>query len=187
MDLVINKVVIRQNEAGLYSINDLHKAAGGTHVKKPVIFFRNHGVKAFVKELEKVTQSHLLINRIQGRNGGTWVDELLVYKYAAWIDAEFDVRVFRTFQALSKGDHDKAQAIMSNNKSQLLMIAKRDRIMSSKIPSGKKADKLTLLEREWVSIGTKAGRALAIRRGETFKFIQAQDQLVNEIQIGFEF
>ena len=187
MVLIINNTEITTNEAGMYSINDLHKSTGSGDEHKPTYFFRNHGVKAFIDELQKVTPTHLLINKIAGRNGGTWVDELLVYKYAAWVSAEFDVRVFKTFQALSKGDNDKAAAYLSNDKIQIALIEKRDRIMASKVSPGKKADKLALLEKEWITTGSIASQSLSIRRGQSFKFIEAQESLLNEIQTKFEF
>lgn len=187
MSLIINNTEITTNESGMYSINDLHKSAGFGEKHKPTYFFRSENTKRFVDELLKVTDSHLLIKRVAGRNGGTWVDELLVYKYAAWVSAEFDVRVFKTFQALSKGDNDKASAYLSNNKTQIALIEKRDRIMASKVSPGKKADKLALLEKEWIATGSIASQSLSVRRGQSFKFIEAQESLLNEIQTKFEF
>ena len=188
MNLSINKTSISQDDFGRFAINDLHKAAGGNDKDRPSYYYRSKNFKDTVNVLTVQNRTLDPIVKKTGRwNGGTWVSEELVIDYAMWVSPEFKVKVIQTFLAFSKGDYDKAHAILSNDKEQLDIITRRDKIMSSKISSGKKADKLTLLEKEWIAIGSSAGKSLSIRRGQSFKFIEAQDSLLNDIQTSFEF
>ncbi len=97
MNLVINDIQVRKNNNGLFCINDLHKAAGGENKIKPAYFFGSVNTQRYIEALEKVGNPDSLVSRIVGRNGGTYVCQELVYKYAAWINADFDVLVFKTF------------------------------------------------------------------------------------------
>ena len=190
MNILINNVPVNVNERGMYSLNDLHLAAGGADNKKAAYFFRNDSTKAFINALSNCDNSHSyndIVEKKSGRYGGTWVCSLLVYKYAAWINPDFEVRVFKTFEAVKNGDAHKAVAIASNNDRLLKIIAKRDSILSSKIAAGKKADKLCLLENEWIDLMSSAGKTLAIGRGQPMLFKQAEEQVLNEIQDKFEF
>lgn len=188
MNLVINEVEIGTDEDGRYSLNDLHKAAGGEKNLQPNYFMRTKEFKGTVEVLTPQNSGIKPVTRKAGRyNGGTWICEELVIDYAMWVSPEFKVKVIQTFLALSKGDHDKASAIISNNRKQLDIIKKRDQVMASSITPGKKADKLALLEKEWLSLGSDASKALAVRRGQSFKFSEAQDRLLNDIQTSFEF
>lgn len=98
--LTIAGVVVRQHN-GLFSLNDLHKAAGGEENFKPAFFLRNDQTKALIAEIAKGADLHLFLNATKGRNGGTYACRELVIAYAAWISAAFHLKVIRVFLAVT--------------------------------------------------------------------------------------
>lgn len=99
--LVINGVSINQDEEGRFSLNDLHKAAGGSKNHQPAYFIRNANVNEVIAVLNLQNCGVNPIHRKAGRfNGGTWVCKELVYKYAMWVNAEFEVKVIQTFDSI---------------------------------------------------------------------------------------
>lgn len=99
-DFIINQV------NGLYSLNDLHKVAGGSEKHKPSNFLRNAETQAMINELE--SENIIAYHTVQGGNTkttkqGTYVCRELVYAYAMWISAEFSLLVIRAFDAMNTG------------------------------------------------------------------------------------
>ena len=100
-ELTINNTEITTDEHGRFSLNDLHNAAGGKIKDKPAKFYRSHSFKKVVEILKAQKRTFEPIVTKRGRyNGGTWVCKELVYKYAMWVDAEFEVKVIQTFDSL---------------------------------------------------------------------------------------
>lgn len=75
-------VAIRTDAEGRYSLNDLHKAAGGERKSEPMNWRNTDSFSALVTELET---TGIPVVSIPGRNGGTYVAKELVYAYATWI------------------------------------------------------------------------------------------------------
>jgi hypothetical protein len=101
MLLVINDTEITTDEEGRYSLNDLHRAAGGLLKDKPAKFMRTDSFNNVVDILKGQNRTFNPIVKKQGRyNGGTWVCKELVYKYAMWVNAEFEVKVIQTFDEI---------------------------------------------------------------------------------------
>lgn len=99
--LTINNTEITQDGEGRYSLNDLHIAAGGLNSQKPSLFYRSGSFKSVVDVLNAQNRAFNPIVKKQGRySGGTWVCKELVYKYAMWVSAEFEVKVIQTFDAM---------------------------------------------------------------------------------------
>ena len=96
-DLILNSTPITKDENGLFSLNDLHKAAGGHNKHKPSLFYRSGSFTEVVEVLNAQKRAFNPIEKKQGRNGGTWVCKELVYKYAMWVNPEFEVMVIQTF------------------------------------------------------------------------------------------
>lgn len=101
--LVINETVITTDEQGRFSLNDLHKSAGSMPKNKAALFLKLDSVKKVAQVLKVANPTFEPISIKRGRHtGGTWVCKELVYKYAMWVDAEFEVKVIHTFDKVSQ-------------------------------------------------------------------------------------
>lgn len=98
--LTILTTEIRQLD-GLYSLNDLHKAAGGKEKHKPANFIRLDTTQALIDELCCSDLSIIPTKTVtgKGKQQGTYVCRELVYAYAMWISAKFHLQVIRAFDA----------------------------------------------------------------------------------------
>lgn len=98
--LSICNTSIRQFD-GLYSLNDLHKAAGGEAKHQPNRFIRNEQAQALIDELNRCPKmGNALITKRGGEFQGTFACKELVYAYAMWISAAFMLQVIRAYDAM---------------------------------------------------------------------------------------
>jgi len=97
---------------GLYSLNDLHRAAGGEKRHQPANWLRNDQARELIEEIEQSSDlRNGAVKRVQGGDPqlqGTYACKELVYAYAMWISARFHLAVIRAFDALVSG---QAQAL----------------------------------------------------------------------------
>ena len=91
----IGEVSIRQHD-GLYSLNDLHQAAGGEAKHKPSEWLRNQQAQELAQEISKAGFPALETKR-GGSSPGTYACRELVIAYAAWISPAFHLKVIRVF------------------------------------------------------------------------------------------
>lgn len=106
--IAIDGIEIRTDAKGRFCLNDLHKAAGGLEKDKPKFFLENKQTQALVHELtEGGNPSSTEIQPVSvirgGLEQGTFVVKELVYAYAMWISASFNLKVIRTFDAMATG------------------------------------------------------------------------------------
>lgn len=101
--LKISNVPVRQDSAGRFSLNDLHKAAGGYQKLRPKYWLENHQTKELIGEMEKGGIPP--ISTSLGRTGGTYVAKELVYAYAMWISPAFHLKVIRAYDAMATQPH----------------------------------------------------------------------------------
>ncbi|WP_289169644.1 KilA-N domain-containing protein [uncultured Pseudoalteromonas sp.] len=82
---------------GLFSLNDLHKAAGYHAKHRPNQFLRIDQTKDLINEIDSCAD---LRTSILVKHGiGTFVCKELVYAYAIWISPKFHLQVIRAFDA----------------------------------------------------------------------------------------
>ncbi|MGQ5800512.1 KilA-N domain-containing protein [Serratia sp. IR-2025] len=104
--VVVNGVSVRLDDEGRYNLNDLHSAAvangEATENQRPSQFMRSRQVRNFVDTLTRVQKCTAVKTINGGLNHGVWALELVAIRYAAWLSAEFEIRVYQTFQALMR-------------------------------------------------------------------------------------
>lgn len=96
--LVVANISVRQDGSGRYCLNDLHVAAGGIAHQQPAKFFENQQAQDLISEIGDFAKA-----TVRGRNGGTFVVKELVYAYAMWISAAFQLKVIRAYDAMVSG------------------------------------------------------------------------------------
>lgn len=124
--ITIGNTVIKQKD-GLYCLNDLHRASGAQAKNKPANFLRVEQTQALISAIDKcenqqaaandekgVQRAHHLDSQCSdvrtalkvingGKDRGSYGCKELVYAYAMWIDAEFNLKVIRSFdEAIQK-------------------------------------------------------------------------------------
>lgn len=107
MNIIVANIDIRQDSAGRYNLNDLHRAAGGESRHQPGKWLDLQATQELVALLEdnvKITGIPVIVKK-QGL--GTYVCLDLVYDYATWISPAFKVEVFRTFHSVKTGAQAK--------------------------------------------------------------------------------
>lgn len=98
--LMIADTSIKQDAEGRYSLNDLHRAAGGAERHSPNRWTRSEVCLELIKELTpELAFAPAQTNR-GGATPGTYVCKELVYAYAMWISPKFHLHVVRTFDAV---------------------------------------------------------------------------------------
>lgn len=98
--LTVGNVAVRQH-GSLFSLNDLHQAAGNEDKHRPTFFLRNDQTQALIEELkaENLPTVETVIGK--GKAQGTYACRELVIAYAAWINAAFHLKVIRVFLAVT--------------------------------------------------------------------------------------
>lgn len=111
--ITINGFTIHQDKQGRYNLNDLHKAAVASGIKKDVRPSEWLSLQSTHELIEILIQENSLIKPVAispGRYGGTFGLKELVYAYATWVSAAFHLKVIRTFDAVVMGRMEWQQA-----------------------------------------------------------------------------
>jgi KilA-N domain len=102
-------VLISQNENGLYSLNDLHKASGGDAKDKPSEWLRN-----------QKTQDLLDIISIAGNPAietkqkiGTFANREIVIAYASWLSPDFYLHVISTYLSTIDAMKEERESLLN--------------------------------------------------------------------------
>ena len=106
--LTLGNINVRQQN-GLFSLNDLHTAAGSEPKHQPHEFLRIEQTKALVAELSNSGDSRNYLETKRGKFGGTYACRELVIAYAAWISAAFHLKVIRVFLAATTPQAEPTQ------------------------------------------------------------------------------
>lgn len=141
--IVIANTTVRRDAAGRYSLNDLHRAAGGEKRHQPSDWLRIQQTKDLVEELRMSSPEIPGDESIQPleskagpveNGGGTYVVRELVYAYTMWISPGFHLKVIRTFDSLTHSPQASPQTLNPANLSrmqliQLAMEAEQERLL----------------------------------------------------------
>lgn len=182
MNLVIDKIVIRKNSDGLFSLNDLHRATGGFKKDEPARFLRNEKAKSLIEEI-LITQKWV-IKKSAGRYGSSWVCKELVYAYAMWISPKFMLRVIQTFDALANNELEKAVSIAKTVTKLEMINAHKELIFHDESKSViDKLNGITANECAYKATASDAGKALGKCRGQKADYADKKQKLQNELQL----
>ena len=104
---------------GLYSLNDLHRASGGSRKHQANNFMRLESTRGLIHEIERSSDMRNEIKTvaykvIQGGNSqeqGTFVCRELVYSYAMWISPRFQLLVIRAFDSMVTEQNQLSQQL----------------------------------------------------------------------------
>ena len=111
--IAIDGIQIHQDKEGRYSLNDLHRAAGGDRKYEPNAFLRLDSTQDLILEISKYADSRNWspVESKRGGYGGSYGCKEIVYAYAMWISAAFNLKVIRTFDAVVTGQYQRKAAI----------------------------------------------------------------------------
>ncbi|NTX08974.1 KilA-N domain-containing protein [Myxococcus sp. CA040A] len=97
--LKVGDVVVQQDAHGRYSLNDLHRAAGLEKRHQPSDFLRTASVAALVDEIHSGDSRSAPVEVVNGGpNRGTYACRLVALRYAAWISAPFEYKVYKVLE-----------------------------------------------------------------------------------------
>lgn len=110
MGLVVSNKPIRQDGAGRFCLNDIHKAAGGNRKHGPALWLANQQTQELIAEVKAETDTGIPVSVVKGGAAqGTWACDDLVIAYANWISPKFYLRVIRSFK--SQMGHEAKESI----------------------------------------------------------------------------
>jgi phage antirepressor YoqD-like protein len=98
--LTVAGIHVRQDEAGRFCLNDLHRASGGENRHRPSLWTANRQTAELISELQAEAGIPALVSEHGGVTPGTYVVKELVYAYAMWISPAFNLRVIRAYDAM---------------------------------------------------------------------------------------
>lgn len=96
MSIEIVGISVKSSPDGLYCLNDLHQASGGKAKDKPSNWLATPQAKDLMSEI--LIAGRLAIKKSPGRYGGTYICKEMVYAYAMWISAAFQLKVINAYE-----------------------------------------------------------------------------------------
>lgn len=167
MNLEIMGVEVKVNKDGLFSLNDLHKAAGGEEKDQPSNWLRSKNTIELIDEI--LIHQKWAIKKSAGRYGGTFICKELVYSYAMWVNAEFHLKVIRAY--------DKQQSVSEHIDTLV------HQVRSKAISISQAIDKTTSVLKEIKEHGSSWGAYGAQIRKAKKETVRELESLKQEIQL----
>lgn len=161
-ELYIGDSVVKTNSEGLFCLNDLHKASGGANKNKPNLWMELSSTKELASEILKA--GNPAIKKSAGRYGGTYVSKEMVYSYAMWISAKFQLQVIRAYDDM-QSSRSSAIALVED-------VRKHSRGISENLAKAAKTDdELRAHGSNWGAYGASIRKARKEIKEELKKLI----------------
>ena len=103
-NLMLCDQTVRVDDDGFVSLTDMWKASGEANRSRPKYFLKNEQTESFLLALHTKGGIPPLKKIRGGKTPGTWAHKLVAYKYAGWIDPEFEVGVYKVLDAYFSGE-----------------------------------------------------------------------------------
>jgi len=175
--LSISNIAVRQDAAGRYCLNDLHRAAGAERRHQPAKWLITQQALELIAEIEKT--GILVIHAKQGV--GTFVGKELVYAYAMWISPIFHLKVIRAYDALvtqPPSQRDPIQWLSDPATMRRLLLSYCDQVLDLEHTVQSLAPRANALDRLAEAQGscclTDAAKALQLRPKDLIQWLLAQ-------------
>lgn len=167
---------IQQDGSGRYSLNDLHRAAGGENRHRPSIWVENQQTRQLAAAIEGEAGIPALVSIHGGTAPGTYAARELVYSYAMWISPTFHLRVIRAYDALVTHQTDSMAALSDPNTLRTLLLGYAEKVVGLEQQVAAQAPKVEALGRIAEARGavclTDAAKALQMRRCDLIAWLQ---------------
>jgi phage antirepressor YoqD-like protein len=175
--LTICGTSIHQDDSGRFSLNDLHRAAGGEKKHGPSYWLSNQQTADLVAELE--TTGNPVVTT-PGRSGGTYVCKELVYAYAMWISPSFHLKVIRAYdQMVSQPVRDPVEVLNDPSAMRGLLLTYSERVLDLEHRVAEQTPKVKALDRIATADGsmciTDAAKHLQVRPKDLFAWLQQRE------------
>ncbi|HCB0825977.1 TPA: KilA-N domain-containing protein [Klebsiella pneumoniae] len=132
--LAIEGIFVRRDSAGRFCLNDFQRAAGGEERHNPNRWLRSEMSAQLIAELTP-DMAFAPVDVVRGGiNPGTYACKELVYAYAMWISAAFNLKVIRTFDAVQNtmttltSDRIQAGVILLESASRTLNLSNSSKL-----------------------------------------------------------
>lgn len=135
--LIIAGAAVKTDTEGRFSLNDLHKAAGGEKRHAPNYWLENQQTKELIAVM-KTTGNPVV--KIEGRSGGTFVAKQLVYAYAMWVKPEFHLAVINSYDDLVNGRIEEVERRAAREAARLEFHDMTDALVFAREALGKKTE-----------------------------------------------
>lgn len=122
-----------------------------------IAYINNESTRGFIRSLEVKTGYPVLKTIKGGKVAGTWADKLVAYKYAGWIDPDFEVGTYTVLDKYFSGE-----------------LTSKD--------SWQALHDFVIDERCFRKMGAFHGKGLARRRSEKTELQQRHEKLLEEYQ-----
>jgi phage antirepressor YoqD-like protein len=165
--------VIRQDAAGRYCLNDLHRAAGGEKRYGPSYWMGNAQTRELIAEIG--TTGIPAVATAEGAGGGTFVAKELVYAYAMWISPSFHLKVIRAYDAVVQGSNPMA-ALQDPATMRALLLGYAENLLALETTVAAQAPKVDAFARLAEASGllniTNAAKAMQVRPSDLFDYLR---------------
>ena len=111
--LMVAGLDVRMDEAGRFSLNDLHRAGGGKPRHRPSRWLENQQTQALVDELGTEAGNPALAIQRGGSTSGSFGCREIALAYAAWISPAFHVKLLRAADAVLSGRVQPTQSLQA--------------------------------------------------------------------------